>query len=66
MHQRERRKVREVDGLLAAERTAAAAAVVLVGDVVVAAVAVEGDDHRRTDRETQCQYLSIDICETIH
>lgn len=48
MHQREGRKVREVDGLLAAERTAAAAVDDLVVVVVVAAVAVEGDDDRRT------------------
>lgn len=51
MQQRKRRKVREIDRLLAAERTAAAAAVV---DIVMAAVAVEGDDNWRTERNKQC------------
>lgn len=50
MHQWERRKVREVDGLLAAERTAAAAAVFVVGVIVAA---VEGDDDRGTEREAK-------------
>lgn len=49
MHQRERREIREVDGLLAAERRAAAAAVVVF--VVVAAVAVKSDDDRRAERD---------------
>lgn len=50
MHQWERRKVGEVDGLLAAERTAAAAAVFVVG---VIEAAVKGDDDRGTERETK-------------
>lgn len=51
MHQRKRREVREVDGLLAAERRAAAAAIVFVVDIAMAAVAVEGDDDRRAERD---------------
>lgn len=51
MDQWERRKVREINGLLAAEWTAAAAAAVnaLVVNVIVAAVTVEGDDNWRTE-----------------
>lgn len=47
MHQWERRKVREVNGLLAAEGTAAVAVFV----VVVVIVAVERDDNWRTEGE---------------
>lgn len=53
MHQWERRKVREVNSLLAAERTAAAAVDVFVVDIVVAAVAVEGDDNWRTGKRVK-------------